>query len=339
MALQRYDVESAEPGVGRSGTGARSTPPSRPRTARWCCSCTGWRRSPSSFAHAGGRAADRARVLEAELYTRARELQEVNERLRQAHAREREVALALQDGDAARPAPGRPPPGRRALPARRRRAERVRRLVRPGRPAGRADGGRRRRRRRPRAGGRLRHGPAAQRAQRRLPRLGRPGPGPGGARPVRPVRRRRRVDHRGDGPSSTGTPAPSPTAAPAILRPPCCAATARWSSWTRPPTRRSAPAPNTMPRPEARHRLHRGRTLVLYTDGLIERRREDIDVGLARLAALPGPPPHAATPRRWPTRSWPTCSRPAAPPTTPPCRPPPVGSRILSGLVKEYETG
>lgn len=40
---------------------------------------------------------NRARVLEAELYTRSRELQEVNERLRQAHAREREVALALQD--------------------------------------------------------------------------------------------------------------------------------------------------------------------------------------------------------------------------------------------------
>ncbi|UUU36078.1 SpoIIE family protein phosphatase [Streptomyces sp. CA-210063] len=39
---------------------------------------------------------DRARVLEAELYTRARELQEVNERLREAHAHEREVALALQ---------------------------------------------------------------------------------------------------------------------------------------------------------------------------------------------------------------------------------------------------
>ncbi|HSX96620.1 MAG TPA: SpoIIE family protein phosphatase [Streptomyces sp.] len=37
-----------------------------------------------------------AQVLEAELYTRARELQEVNERLRTAHAHEREVALALQ---------------------------------------------------------------------------------------------------------------------------------------------------------------------------------------------------------------------------------------------------
>ncbi|WP_405875160.1 MULTISPECIES: PP2C family protein-serine/threonine phosphatase [unclassified Streptomyces] len=45
----------------------------------------------------GGPTGGRARVLEAELYTRARELQELNERLRQAHAREREVALALQE--------------------------------------------------------------------------------------------------------------------------------------------------------------------------------------------------------------------------------------------------
>ncbi|NEB01104.1 SpoIIE family protein phosphatase [Streptomyces sp. SID13726] len=45
----------------------------------------------------GGPRGGKARVLEAELYTRARELQELNERLRRAHAREREVALALQD--------------------------------------------------------------------------------------------------------------------------------------------------------------------------------------------------------------------------------------------------
>ncbi|MGW9495113.1 PP2C family protein-serine/threonine phosphatase [Streptomyces prasinus] len=48
------------------------------------------------------RARDRAgvgqsRVLEAELYARARELQELNNRLRQAHARERQVALVLQE--------------------------------------------------------------------------------------------------------------------------------------------------------------------------------------------------------------------------------------------------
>ncbi|MET9734606.1 SpoIIE family protein phosphatase [Streptomyces sp. NPDC006458] len=46
----------------------------------------------------------RAQVLEAELYTRARELQQVNERLRTAHAREREVALRLQE--AMMPPPG-----------------------------------------------------------------------------------------------------------------------------------------------------------------------------------------------------------------------------------------
>jgi serine phosphatase RsbU (regulator of sigma subunit) len=45
----------------------------------------------------GGPVGTRARALEAELYIRARELQEVNERLRRAHAREREVALALQE--------------------------------------------------------------------------------------------------------------------------------------------------------------------------------------------------------------------------------------------------
>jgi serine phosphatase RsbU (regulator of sigma subunit) len=38
-----------------------------------------------------------------------------------------------------------------------------------------------------------------------------------------------------------------------------------------------------MPRPEARQGFTGGDVLVLYTDGLIERRREDIDVGLARL--------------------------------------------------------
>ncbi|MEU1162461.1 PAS domain-containing protein, partial [Streptomyces sp. NPDC005921] len=39
----------------------------------------------------------RTQVLEAELYRRAGELQEINEQLRQAHAREREVAVALQE--------------------------------------------------------------------------------------------------------------------------------------------------------------------------------------------------------------------------------------------------
>jgi PAS domain S-box-containing protein len=39
---------------------------------------------------------DQQRLMEADLFTRARELQELNERLRESHARERGVALALQ---------------------------------------------------------------------------------------------------------------------------------------------------------------------------------------------------------------------------------------------------
>ncbi|MDX3071191.1 PP2C family protein-serine/threonine phosphatase [Streptomyces sp. NPDC088354] len=45
----------------------------------------------------GGRLSAREQVMEAELYVRARELQVLNEELRRAHARERQVALTLQD--------------------------------------------------------------------------------------------------------------------------------------------------------------------------------------------------------------------------------------------------
>jgi serine phosphatase RsbU (regulator of sigma subunit) len=40
-----------------------------------------------------------------------------------------------------------------------------------------------------------------------------------------------------------------------------------------------------VPRPQATVEYRPGDTLVMYTDGLIERREEDIDVGLRRLAA------------------------------------------------------
>lgn len=42
--------------------------------------------------------------------------------------------------------------------------------------------------------------------------------------------------------------------------------------------------PEHVPRPEATTPFVEGETLVLYTDGLIERRHEDIDLGLARLS-------------------------------------------------------
>ncbi|MFE9450145.1 SpoIIE family protein phosphatase [Streptomyces sp. NPDC006739] len=43
--------------------------------------------------------------------------------------------------------------------------------------------------------------------------------------------------------------------------------------------------PEHVPRPQANANYTRGDTLVLYTDGLIERRDEDIDVGLSRLTS------------------------------------------------------
>lgn len=43
--------------------------------------------------------------------------------------------------------------------------------------------------------------------------------------------------------------------------------------------------PDPVPRPQATTTFADGATVVLYTDGLIERRGEDIDTGLDRLAA------------------------------------------------------
>jgi serine phosphatase RsbU (regulator of sigma subunit) len=46
--------------------------------------------------------------------------------------------------------------------------------------------------------------------------------------------------------------------------------------------------PEHAPRSQAGHPYDSGDTLVLYTDGLIERRGEDIDVGLDRLLSTLG---------------------------------------------------
>lgn len=48
---------------------------------------------------------DRLQVMEAELYSRAKEIQRTNEQLREAHARERQVALALQEAMLPAPLP------------------------------------------------------------------------------------------------------------------------------------------------------------------------------------------------------------------------------------------
>jgi serine phosphatase RsbU (regulator of sigma subunit) len=106
MALQRYDVEDPDrPGVWEERywspvnvpvpgpDGAVALVLHRVEEVTQLIRARGTR--------SGG---DGARVLEAELYTRARELQDLNQRLRDAHAREREVALHLQQ--AMLPAPG-----------------------------------------------------------------------------------------------------------------------------------------------------------------------------------------------------------------------------------------
>jgi signal transduction histidine kinase len=57
-----------------------------------------WGRRPEEprYDQAGDGLYERERAMEAELYARAKELEQLNEQLRQANAREREVALALQ---------------------------------------------------------------------------------------------------------------------------------------------------------------------------------------------------------------------------------------------------
>ena len=233
----------------------------------------------------GGAGGDtRARVLEAELYTRARELQEVNDRLRQAHAREREVALALQEA---------------MLPARRqvgnhRAAVRYRPAVgalnvcgdwydlvdlvggnRIGVSVGDVVG----------------HGLAAAgvmgQLRSALTATSRVADGPAQALDVLG-----RYAHVVDG-------AESATAVTTFID--FDARTITYSSAGHPPpvlvhadgrvefldraTDTPLDArPEPVPRPQAATTYTDGATLVLYTDGLVERRREDIDTGLTRLA-------------------------------------------------------
>ncbi|WP_217166092.1 PP2C family protein-serine/threonine phosphatase [Streptomyces sp. AC512_CC834] len=100
MTLHRYDVESPDrPGVWEERYWSTVCVPVLGADGRvaWLLH---WEQDLTELVrNHGGRsgAAGRATVLEAELYRRARELQEVNERLRKAHAREREVALHLQE--------------------------------------------------------------------------------------------------------------------------------------------------------------------------------------------------------------------------------------------------
>ncbi|WP_406255811.1 PP2C family protein-serine/threonine phosphatase [Streptomyces chartreusis] len=226
----------------------------------------------------------RARVLEAELYTRARELQEVNERLRQSHAREREVALALQEA---------------MLPPRRQ--ERTGRAAVRYRPAVGAlnvcgdwydlvdlVGGNRIG---VSVGDVVGHGLGAAgvmgQLRSALSATSRVADGPAQALDVLG-----RYAHVVDG-------AESATAVTTFVD--FDARTVTYSSAGHPPPvlvhsdgrvefldQATDPPldarPNPIPRPQAVTTFTSGATLALYTDGLVERRREDIDTGLERLA-------------------------------------------------------
>ncbi|GAA3911311.1 hypothetical protein GCM10023084_74260 [Streptomyces lacrimifluminis] len=234
-------------------------------------------------ARGGANGDSRARVLEAELYARARELQEVNERLRQAHAHEREVALALQA--AMLPAPGPTGPHEAAvryqpaigalnvcgdwydlveLPGDNL-AVAVGDVVGHGLTAAGVMG---QLRSALSAACRVADGPALA-----LEALGLY------ARFVDGAEATTVVTTFVDWDSHTITYSCAGHLPPALVHPD--GTITFLDRATDPPL---DARPEHLPRPQARTPFTEGATLVLYTDGLIERRDEDIDTGLARLA-------------------------------------------------------
>ncbi|MFD5254523.1 PP2C family protein-serine/threonine phosphatase [Streptomyces bobili] len=294
MALQRYDVESPDrPGEWEERYWSPVNAPVRGRDGsvvmlvhrvEEVTELIRARGGGSDERTGSGRTGSRARVLEAELYTRARELQELNDRLRLAHAREREVALALQEA---------------MLPARRQ-VGHHRAAVRYRPAAGSLNvcgdwydlvdlvGGNRIA---VSVGDVVGHGLAAAgvmgQLRSALSAASRVAAGPAQALDVLG-----RYAHVVDG-------AESATVVTTFID--CDHHTITYSSAGHPPPvlvhpdgrlefldRATDPPldarPDPRPRPQAVTPYTPGALLTLYTDGLVERRREDIDTGLARLA-------------------------------------------------------
>jgi PAS domain S-box-containing protein len=284
MALQRYDIESRErpgrweehywspvnaPVFGPDGTVVLVVSRSEEVT---------------EFVRATNRPGTRARLLEAELYLRARELQEVNERLRRAHAREREVALALQE--AMLPAPRQLPHHRVAVRYRpavgalnvcgdwydvvdlvggERIGVSVGDVVGHGLGAAGVMG---QLRSALSAASRVAAGPAQA-----LNVLGQYAHVVDGAESATAVTTFVDFDRHVVTYSSAGHPPPVLVHADGAVE--------FLDRATDPPLDAS---PDPAPRPQADTTFTEGATLVLYTDGLVERRHEDIDKGLVRLA-------------------------------------------------------
>ncbi|MER6737191.1 PP2C family protein-serine/threonine phosphatase [Streptomyces puniciscabiei] len=285
MALQRYDVENPDrPGEWEERYWSPVNAPVFGADGKVVLLVHRIEEVTELIRARGGPTGSWSRVLEAELYTRARELQELNEGLRQAHAREREVALALQKA---------------MLPARRqvghyRAAVRYRPAVGAlnvcgdwydlvdlvgGNRIGVA------------VGDVVGHGLDAAGVMGQL-RSALSAASRVAAGPAEALNVLGRYAHVVDG-------AESATAVTTFID--CDRRTITYSSAGHPPPvlvhpdgrvefldRATDPPldarPDPIPRPEASTAYRDGATLVLYTDGLVERRREDIDTGLARLA-------------------------------------------------------
>ncbi|WP_035847484.1 PP2C family protein-serine/threonine phosphatase [Kitasatospora azatica] len=284
MALQRYDVESTErPGTWTERYWSPVNAPVLGPDGRVVLIVHRVEEVTELIKARGGPEGTRARVLEAELYTRARELQEVNERLRKAHAREREVALALQE--AMLPAP-RPVGHHRA-------AVRYRPAVGslnvcgdwydlvdlPGDRIGVA------------VGDVVGHGLGAAcvmgllRSALSAASLVADGPAQAldvlglYARSVDGAANTTAVETHIDWDAHTIAYSSAGHPPPALLH--TDGSVEFLDQATDPPL---GARPEPVPRPQAAVAFTEGDTLVLYTDGLVERRREDIDTGLARLA-------------------------------------------------------
>ncbi|MFJ6894402.1 PP2C family protein-serine/threonine phosphatase [Streptomyces hokutonensis] len=285
MALQRYDVEStACPGQWEERYWSPVNAPLLDPDGKVVLLVHRVEEVTELIRARGRSGGGRTRVLEAELYTRARELQELNERLRGAHAREREVALALQEA---------------MLPTRRQSAgHQIAVRYRPavgslnvcgdwydvvdlvggnrigvsvGDVVGHglaAAGVMGQLRSALTATSRVADGPAQA-----LDVLGRYAHVVDGAESATVVTTFVDFDDHTISYSSAGHPPP------VLVRPD--GSVEFLDRATDPPL---DARPDPMPRPQAGTTFSPGATLVLYTDGLIERRHEDIDRGLVRLA-------------------------------------------------------
>ncbi|KUM75119.1 PP2C family protein-serine/threonine phosphatase [Streptomyces griseorubiginosus] len=285
MALQRYDVEDPErPGEWQVRYWSPVNAPVLGPDGKVALVVHRVEEVTELMRARGGPRGSRARVLEAELYTRAREIQEFNERLRQAHAREREVALALQEAML--------PVSRQSLHDRA--AVRYRPAVGAlnvcgdwydlvdlvgGRGVGVSVGDvvghglgaacvMGQLRSALSAASRVAEGPAQA-----LDVLGRYANVIEGAESATAVTTFIDFEHGTITYSSAGHPPPMLVHADGRVE---CLDKA-----TDPPL---DARPDPIPRPQATTTFGAGATLALYTDGLVERRHEDVDIGLARLA-------------------------------------------------------